>query len=262
MNYCKKHDRRYAENFCGACDTDGLPTQPAVVPAESVDSVALNLDAQLRAVVKERDDLRAAFASRNPEVAKPTDISQRLREYASNPGYSHSDYADTMRAAAEEIERYYGGMLAWKKTAEAKDAAPSIPAQAAPITEAKLRRIIDSAWYSLRFSSPSSGIMSYTEAEREMVARAILDAARTAIPAQAGVPDGYALVPIEPTMEMLNRGHHQIDFDRGDQNTEQLNHPSQTEPDGAGTSVEQDMRDAWAAMLAAAPSAPIEGVAP
>jgi hypothetical protein len=53
--------------------------------------------------------------------AAPTDISQRLREYSGNPGYSHNDYADTMLAAAEEIERYYGGMMAWKRTAEKKD---------------------------------------------------------------------------------------------------------------------------------------------
>lgn len=51
----------------------------------------------------------------------PTDISARLREYAGNPGYSHNDYADTMRIAADECERFYGGMMAWKKTAETKD---------------------------------------------------------------------------------------------------------------------------------------------
>lgn len=33
------------------------------------------------------------------------DISKQLREYAANPGYSHNDYADTMLAAAAEIER-------------------------------------------------------------------------------------------------------------------------------------------------------------
>lgn len=60
-------------------------------------------------------------AQRQVDERAPTDISKRLREYASNPGYSHNDYADTMRAAAEEIERYYGGMLAWKQTAEKKD---------------------------------------------------------------------------------------------------------------------------------------------
>lgn len=53
--------------------------------------------------------------------AKPTDISTRLREYASNPGYSHNDYADVMRTAADECERFYGGMVAWKETAQQKD---------------------------------------------------------------------------------------------------------------------------------------------
>lgn len=55
------------------------------------------------------------------EPRKPTDISQRLCEYAGNSGYSHNDYADTMRVAADECERFYGGMVAWKETAQQKD---------------------------------------------------------------------------------------------------------------------------------------------
>jgi hypothetical protein len=38
----------------------------------------------------------------------PTVISECLREYAANPGYSHSDYADSMISGAEEIEIAYG----------------------------------------------------------------------------------------------------------------------------------------------------------
>lgn len=34
-----------------------------------------------------------------------TDLPKLLREYASNSGYSHNDYADIMRSAADEIER-------------------------------------------------------------------------------------------------------------------------------------------------------------
>lgn len=64
---------------------------------------------------------RALAMAPKQEARKPTDISKRLREYAGNSGYSHNDYADTMRAAADEIERYYGGMVAWKNTAEKKD---------------------------------------------------------------------------------------------------------------------------------------------
>jgi len=64
---------------------------------------------------------QSAKQGAQPSPRAPTDISARLREYASNPGYSHNDYADTMRIAADECERFYGGMLAWKQTAEKKD---------------------------------------------------------------------------------------------------------------------------------------------
>lgn len=66
------------------------------------------------------------------------------------------------------------------------------------------------------------------------------------------VPKGWKLVPEEPTWKMLDIGHNMIDFDRGEQNTHQLVHDSQ-KLNGVGTTIEQDMRDAWAAMLAAAP---------
>lgn len=36
---------------------------------------------------------------------QPTDLSKQLREYAADSGYSHNDYADTMLAAASEIDR-------------------------------------------------------------------------------------------------------------------------------------------------------------
>lgn len=32
-------------------------------------------------------------------------IAKQLREYAANPGYSHCDYADTMREAAAALDR-------------------------------------------------------------------------------------------------------------------------------------------------------------
>jgi len=92
-------------------------------------------------IIRLRDSLRQSLAQPAQEPRNPTDISTRLLEYASNPGYSHNDYADTMRAAAEEIERYYGGMMAWKRTAEAKDAAQQ-PAQAA-VPEGGLSEGID-----------------------------------------------------------------------------------------------------------------------
>lgn len=79
---------------------------------------------RLRAIAAQVQALESCAQRPAPAVAgdaQRTDISARLREYASNPGYSHNDYADTMHAAAYEIERYYGGMLAWKQTAETKD---------------------------------------------------------------------------------------------------------------------------------------------
>lgn len=39
------------------------------------------------------------------QAQQPTDLSKQLREYAADSGYSHNDYADTMLAAASEIER-------------------------------------------------------------------------------------------------------------------------------------------------------------
>lgn len=69
---------------------------------------------------------RAAALVQAQEPRKPTDISKRLRAYADERAIA-AHYADLMRVAADEIERYYGGMLNWKATAEAKDAAPVQP---------------------------------------------------------------------------------------------------------------------------------------
>lgn len=71
----------------------------------------------------------------------PTDISAQLREYAGNPGYSHNDYADTMRQAADEIERYYGGMLARKKSAKKSDARAAAPAQPVGLSDERISQI-------------------------------------------------------------------------------------------------------------------------
>lgn len=49
----------------------------------------------------------------------PTDLSKRLRAKAVTP-FGPEDFV-LLTQAADEIERYYGGMMAWKKTAEKKD---------------------------------------------------------------------------------------------------------------------------------------------
>lgn len=73
----------------------------------------------------------------------------------------------------------------------------------------------------------------------------------------APAPDGWVMVPKEPTPEMIFNGHHQIDWCRNDQNTHEVEHPSQT-ADGIGTTCGQDILDAWRAMLSAVPAAPTE----
>ena len=65
--------------------------------------------------------------------------------------------------------------------------------------------------------------------------------------------DGWVMVPREPTDEMLLKGHHQIDWGRDDQPTNTNDDPLQ-KLGGVGTTCKEDLRDAYRAMLAAAPS--------
>lgn len=85
--------------------------------------------------------------------------------------------------------------------------------------------------------------------------RQIADLALIELTASPAQPSGFALVPVEPTDAMLAAGHRNIDWCRDDQNTNTNDHPSQT--DLGGTSCKTDLRDAYTAMLTAAP-APIE----
>ncbi|MES2048821.1 MAG: hypothetical protein V4447_10500 [Pseudomonadota bacterium] len=55
----------------------------------------------------------------NPAQQAPTDISKRFRNW--NRSDVATIVASDLYAAADEIERYYSGMLNWKKTAEQKD---------------------------------------------------------------------------------------------------------------------------------------------
>lgn len=76
---------------------------------------------------------QALLALAAPSVAsgaqdRQTDLSKKLRAKANQP-FGPEDFA-LLTAAAEEIERYYTGMLNWKASAEARDVA--IAAQAKP----------------------------------------------------------------------------------------------------------------------------------
>lgn len=49
------------------------------------------------------------------------DLLSRLRDYSSNPGYSHNDYADTMREAAGEIKRLQSRVAELEGAMKAQD---------------------------------------------------------------------------------------------------------------------------------------------
>lgn len=55
-----------------------------------------------------------------PDHSLPTDISDRLRSCA-DAVMLQSDRAKLMRTAADECERFYGGMMNWKANAQQKD---------------------------------------------------------------------------------------------------------------------------------------------
>lgn len=71
------------------------------------------------------EGIRNAALRAAPAVTdQQTDLSKRLRNIASedtSPYFCTNVPKDDLRAAADEIERYYGGMLAWKQSAEKKD---------------------------------------------------------------------------------------------------------------------------------------------
>lgn len=85
-------------NTCrdAAYKATGLVVQDYAVPEESVQRV---LDYALTEMAK-IDATPAAPAVKHEE----SELVQQLREYAAEPGYSHGDYADTMRQAADALD--------------------------------------------------------------------------------------------------------------------------------------------------------------
>ena len=81
----------------------------------------------------------------------------------------------------------------------------------------------------------------------------LIDGAKRVLSAPSSPGDGWVMVPREPTDEMLLKGHHQIDWGRDDQPTNTNDDPLQ-KPGGVGTTCKEDLRDAYRAMLSAAPS--------
>ncbi len=104
------------------------------------------------------------------EPRKPTNISQRLREYAGNPGYSHNDYADTMRVAADECESFYRGMVAWKENAQQKDRTiidlRAKLAEAAPVQPVA---VLDGDWKRLGYKDEADYLRMCLSSSRAIV---------------------------------------------------------------------------------------------
>lgn len=65
-------------------------------------------------------DLCATDPAPSEGQAIPADLSKRLRAASTN--FATTLLQSDILAAADEIDRYYGGMLAWKSSAKAKDA--------------------------------------------------------------------------------------------------------------------------------------------
>jgi len=78
-----------------------------------------------------------------PLSAKMNDVVDDLREYAGNPGYSHGDYADTMRQAANTIESLRAQIYHW--SAPGTPEAPKPPFPISDDEMAALRRFWECA---------------------------------------------------------------------------------------------------------------------
>lgn len=73
-----------------------------------------------RAALKAAAALVEQHEAQEPKL--PTDISNRLRDVATGGDQYYTNTANSLlRAAADEIERYYGGMMNWKWNAQHKD---------------------------------------------------------------------------------------------------------------------------------------------
>lgn len=89
---------------------------------------------------EESSGLRVAIVDERAAAPAPvaaTDISRRLRTALANcgPAALIEPLRADILAAADEIERYYTGMMNWKRAAEAKDAALAAAPAAAPTPE-------------------------------------------------------------------------------------------------------------------------------
>lgn len=97
-------------------------------------------------------NLRAALAA-HPAPSSDAALVQQLREYAGNAGYSHNDYADTMRQAAEALAAH-----------------PANGAQAD--TQAEINAVLDRADAEDAARYPDGAQAGLSEAARAVIAEA------------------------------------------------------------------------------------------
>lgn len=111
----ERNDHDY--NYSIAVDALAAPALPVtILTDERIDEIIAKTWSHSFSMKQHLHAVARAVAS--GASLEPTDLSKRLRAGIEANGVVSQ--ADTL-AAADEIERYYGGMLAWKQTAEKKD---------------------------------------------------------------------------------------------------------------------------------------------
>lgn len=137
-------------------------------------------------------------------------LAAQLLEYASNPGYSHNDYADTMRAAAKSLSSYRAVVAS--KDMQIAHLGEELKGKAEAVNTLASER--------------AANALLTQECEQ-------LRAALASLPSKVQVPEGWVLVPKEPTGDMLTAMGKAV----------WVRHPA-----------DQQMHHVYAAMLAAAPA--------
>ena len=85
----------------------GMKSAPAAEP-ETLEEI-LRHERERAPMVLPKDPTLPDDTAKGAGDDFPSDLPGRLREYASNNGYSHQDYADTMRKAADALDRQQRG---------------------------------------------------------------------------------------------------------------------------------------------------------
>lgn len=124
--------------------------------------------AELGASVHQADRVAELIATFHPaaqpiaDVSAPTDLSKRIRKYAEQSWKFNTANIkpSELIEVCDEIERYYGGMLAWKKSAEAKDAARAaapVSGQGASLDDDVLQKLANDG--ATRLNQPSAAVV-------------------------------------------------------------------------------------------------------